>query len=222
MSFQTPGRLLFAQTKTEAAYEALRLAIEEGRIRPGQRLRIGELQQELGVSPTPIREALRLLQADGLVDHQPHRGMVVAEYDVERVEEVYRLRAVLEPMATELAVRLASDEAVAEMRLLHDRLMDAIGAGVRTDGAGLNVAWHRSIYAASDARYLQDFITRLWNALPVQAVWTSANADASATEHRAIMDAIEQRNPKRAARLMRRHISDGERRTKERLRRALD
>jgi DNA-binding GntR family transcriptional regulator len=206
-------------TKTEAAYAALRLAIEEGRLLPGDRLRIGVLERELSVSPTPIREALRLLQADGLVDHRPHRGMVVAEFPLDRVDEVYRLREVLEPMATARAVEHASDEAIAAMREINTRLLESVKSGVRADAARLNAAWHRRIYAEADSFYLQEFISRLWNALPVEAVWVSTHAPDSADEHHAIMDAIERRDATGAAELMRRHIHSGAEMNSDRLRR---
>ncbi len=72
------------KTKTELALQVLRDRIRTGELEPGQRLRLNDLTAELGMSPTPIREALRLLQADGLVDYRPHQGIVVAELSLER------------------------------------------------------------------------------------------------------------------------------------------
>ena len=107
-------------TKTEAAFRALRQAIEEGAYHPGEHLRVSRLVQELDISPTPIREALRLLQSEGLVDHHAHRGAAVAEYSPEDAVEVYRLRAMLEPLAAELAAGRATPDEVADIRRLHD------------------------------------------------------------------------------------------------------
>jgi DNA-binding GntR family transcriptional regulator len=205
-------------TKTEAAFRALRDAIEEGRLKPGEHLPVKRLMDELAMSPTPIREALRLLQAEGLVVHHAHRGVVVAEYSPESAEEVYRLRAVLEPLATELAVERATDEQIAAMRRLHDELHAALADDRRTDVAERNAAWHHAVYAASGSRYLQEFIGRLWTAIPVRAIWLTRRAAQSMRQHDRIMAAIEQRDARRARDLMREHIEVGAESTVEHLR----
>src|SRR5215210_986368 len=165
-----------SMTKTQAAFHRIRAAIEDGRLKPGDRLRATALQEELDMSPTPIREALRLLQAQGLVEHRPHHGMVVAEYPVEETEEVYRLREVLEPMAAGL------------------------------DAAELNAAWHRAVYEAAGSRYLEEFITRLWGVLPLEAIWLEIRSEVSVEEHARITAAIERRDATEAAALVNRHI----------------
>jgi DNA-binding GntR family transcriptional regulator len=205
-------------TKTEAAFRALRQAIEDGRYHPGEHLRVAQLIDELDMSPTPIREALRLLQAEGLIVHHPHRGMAVAEYSPEDAEEVYRLRALLEPMATEQTVLEASDEQIAEMRRLHDELAAALADESRTDTAELNAAWHRAVYSANGSRHLQDIISRLWQAIPMRAVWLTGRGSLSVAQHERIMSAIEHRDAAAAAACMREHIELGALSTVEHLR----
>jgi DNA-binding GntR family transcriptional regulator len=205
-------------TKTEAAFRTLRQGIEEGRYRPGEHLRVASLIEELDMSPTPIREALRLLQAEGLVTHNAHRGMAVAEYSPESAEEVYRLRKLLEPMATEDTARSASDEQIAGIRRLHDELREALHDDLRTDAAELNAAWHRAIWSASSSRYLQEFIARLWQALPIQAIWLTGRANLSFAQHERIMKAIERRDAAAAGACMREHIELGALSTVEHLR----
>jgi DNA-binding GntR family transcriptional regulator len=207
------------QTKTEAAFSALREAIESGDLPPGDRLRANQLVGQLNMSPTPIREALRLLQAEGLVEYRAHQGMVVAEYSPESVIEVYRMRALLEPLATELATQRASDEEVAEMRAAHDALLDALeGHSVGPEIANLNAVWHRSVYAPADSRLLIDFITRLWGAVPITAFWATQRSRASLDQHAAVTEAIEARAAVRAGELMREHVEDGARFALESLR----
>ncbi len=167
--------LVSSMTKTQAAFHRIRAAIEEGRLESGARLRAAALQEELGMSPTPIREALRLLQAQGLVEHRPHHGMVVAEYSAEQTEEVYRLRLVLEPMATSLAAERVGEEQLARIHRRHDTLKDAIES---VDAAELNAAWHRAVYEAAGSRYLEEFIARLWGVLPLEAVWRSDRSES--------------------------------------------
>ncbi|MGH3086834.1 MAG: GntR family transcriptional regulator [Rubrobacteraceae bacterium] len=199
--------LVGSMTKTQAAFHRIRADIEDGRLEPGERLRAAVLREDLGMSPTPIREALRLLQAQGLVEHRPHHGMVVAEYPAEQTEEVYRLRLVLEPMATELAAERASGEQLERIRRQHAALGDAVESGdARVDAAELNAAWHRAVYEAAGSRYLEEFIARLWGVLPLEAVWRTDRSGSSVEEHERITAAIERRDATQAADLMRRHI----------------
>ena len=207
-------------TKTEAAFHLLRAGIEDGRFRPGERLSLPRLLEELDMSPTPIREALRLLQAEGLVEHKPHRGVVVASYPPEKAEEIYRLRVVLEPLATQLAVERATPVRIARIRALHHELSRAVGeAESRTDAATLNAEWHRTIYGGSESRYLQEFISRLWTAIPVRAIWLTSRSGQSCRQHAAITEAIARRDAAAAAELMREHILFGAVSTTEHLRR---
>jgi DNA-binding GntR family transcriptional regulator len=205
-------------TKTEAAFRALRQAIEEGRYLPGEHLRVATLIDELGMSPTPIREALRLLQAEGLIVHHPHRGMAVAEYSPADAEDVYELRALLEPLATEQAALHATDEQIAEMRGLHEELSAALADDARTDAAELNAAWHRAVYSAGSSRHLQDIISRLWQAIPMRAIWLTGRAGISLAQHERIMLAIERRDAEAARACMREHIELGALSTVEHLR----
>jgi DNA-binding GntR family transcriptional regulator len=193
-------------TKTEAAYRTLRAAIESGQLAPRERLLIQALQSRFAMSATPIREALRMLQSDGLVDHVPHRGMVVAEFTAESTEEIYRLRAVLEPVATELAVARASDETLEEIKAAHEQLAGIDESHLALSGPSMNAAWHRAIYRAAGSRYLEEFISRLWAALPVEALWVTSRARESLAQHEAIMVAFKARNSGLAAELMRQHI----------------
>lgn len=196
-----------SMTKTQAAFHRIRGAIEEGRLKPGDRLKTAELQDELGMSPTPIREALRLLQAQGLVEHRPHHGMVVAEYPVEQTEEVYRLRLVLEPLAAGLAAERATAEQLGGIRHLLDGLREAVRAGdARVDAAELNAAWHRAVYEAAGSRHLEEFIARLWSVLPLEAIWLESRSKASVEEHERITAAIERRDAADASALVKRHI----------------
>jgi DNA-binding GntR family transcriptional regulator len=205
-------------TKTAAAFQALRSAIETGRLRPGERLRISSLIELLGMSPTPIREALRLLQAEGLVAHEPHRGMVVRLYVLEEVDELYRLRLLLEPAATERAAEHAAPAEMKQIQALHRKLKSAVSSPSATDSAQLNAAWHRAIYSACGSPYLIQFIMRLWSAMPVEAVWLSSHALDSIDEHQAVMDAIGNRDAKAAAEAMKRHIEQGQQMHAKRLR----
>src|SRR5437867_1687707 len=95
-----------------AATELIREAIVDGRLEPGQRLKEEELARELGISRTPIREALLMLQAEGLVDAVPNRGAMVRVHTPEDLDDLYQLRALLEGYAARRAALRISDERV--------------------------------------------------------------------------------------------------------------
>jgi DNA-binding GntR family transcriptional regulator len=197
-------------TKTELALQALRERIRAGQLRPGERLRVDELTHELGMSPTPIREALRLLQADRLVDYRPHHGIVVAELSADTTEEVYHLRAVLEPLAVELAVPRLTDDETEELERLHERHASAGSSQRRSAVADPNWAWHWAIYEAAGWPILKDLIRQLWEAFPWRTMWAlPGRMSLSLDEHEAVMAAIRERDAAAAAQRMREHVTSG-------------
>lgn len=201
-------------TKTEHATEVLRRRIRAGEFEPGQPLRIEVLTRELGMSSTPVREALRLLQADRLVEYHPHKGTVVAGKDTgePQLDEVYRLRMLLEPFATELAVERMTDAELAQLEQIHQTLMKAFRSPrtSRRRVGDQNVKWHWAIYAAAGMPMLSELIQRLWDAFPWRTLWAVPDSATSSTEeHEAIMAAIRDRDGASAAALMREHISRG-------------
>lgn len=195
------------QTKTDAAYREIRVAIESGELRSGDRLITNELQTMLGMSPTPIREALRLLQRDGLVQHMPHHGTVVAGLDEAMIAESRRVREVLEPLAAELAAERASDQELEQISSLHDRFSRAVEkdpAGM--DVPGLNRDWHMAVYRASHSETLIEFIERLWVAMGATRYF-SVHGPQSVAEHDAVMVALKARDVKKTGKLMRQHLT---------------
>ena len=205
-------------TKAAAAFLAIRTAIEQGRLGPGDRLRIDQLARDLQMSSTPIREALRLLQAEGLLDYEEHRGLTVRTFAADAVEEIYRLRAALEPMATRLAVERASEDEVAAITRIHRQLValaDQEVSGPR--GSQLNTEWHRCLYAASHSATLIDFIARLWSRIPVEVLWTAEHMKSSVQNHDSIMQRLDQRDALGAGRLMAEHIIGSQTRNLQRI-----
>ncbi len=177
-------------TKTEIAVQEVRERIRSGAIRRGERLVVGDLTSILDMSPTPIREALRLLQADGLVEYRPHHGIVVAEVSYALTEETYKLRASLEPMAAEMAVEKMTPARVKELERLHEALTNAVH-GRTTTISNYNRQWHTVLYEGSESPILLDFIRRLWEAFPWRTAWAMpGRAEETAEEHNAIMEAM--------------------------------
>lgn len=198
-----------AVTKTDAAYGTIRSAIESGEFLPGDRVSAQTLAESFGMSSTPIREAIRLLQSEGLIGISPHQGAVVASFARDELQEVYRLRAALEPIAAGLAAQRANNEQLAELRRIHHLLNEVAGANPGThDAVALNAQWHKVLAQASGSRLLEEFVVRLWSALPVQSLWSSSRALQSISEHQAVMDALGRGDSKRSMTLMKRHLSN--------------
>jgi DNA-binding GntR family transcriptional regulator len=198
-------------TKTEIALQVLRERIGSGDLGAGTRLRVEELANDLEMSPTPVREALRLLQADGLVDYRAHYGIVVAEPSADEVHDLFRLRSVLEPLAAELAVPRLGPEALARLEREHEEQVEAVRASRGSAIAKSNADWHWTLYEAAESPLLADFIRRLWQALPWRTMWTlPGRAELSLEQHTAMMSAIRKGDASRAAELMREHVTSGE------------
>ena len=102
------GRGRLVQNASVAATELIRQAILDGRLEPGSRLKEEELARELGISRTPVREALLMLQAEGLIETTPNRGAVVRTHDADDLIDLYQLRALLEGYAARQAPRRES------------------------------------------------------------------------------------------------------------------
>ncbi|HSP74486.1 MAG TPA: GntR family transcriptional regulator, partial [Gaiellaceae bacterium] len=100
----------------DAAADLIRQAIMDGRLRPGQRLTETGLAKDLGISRTPVREALRVLQTEGLVESTPYQGSTVRTYDVEDLDDMYQLRALLEGHAARRAAQRITRDGVEQLR----------------------------------------------------------------------------------------------------------
>jgi DNA-binding GntR family transcriptional regulator len=198
-------------TKTEIALQALRERIGSGDLAPGARLRVEELANELAMSPTPVREALRLLQADGLVDYRAHYGIVVSKPSVDEIRELFRLRSVLEPLACELAVPRLDERTLAQLDRAHEQQVEAVGANRGSAIAKSNADWHWTLYEAAGSPLLSDFIRRLWQAFPWRTMWAlPGRSELSLRQHTALMKAIRKGDARGAAELLREHVTSGE------------
>ncbi|MBN1315702.1 MAG: GntR family transcriptional regulator [Anaerolineales bacterium] len=196
-----------ALTKLETAARSLRAAIIQGDLKPGQKLNQQELAERLGMSATPIREVLRILEAEGLLTYVPYRGVFVAEVSPERVEEIAPIRVALEGLAVKMGANNLDDTDIAELEsLLED--MDAAWKNLNiAQLRRLNYRFHTVIYHASGSIMLCEMIERLWPRFATHVLqMIPGRREQSASQHREILDAIKMRNPKKASELMAEHI----------------
>lgn len=206
-SMQTSG----APTSTTRAYDDLRAAILGGELEPGERLRTAALAERFGTSRTPVREALVLLEADGLVDLEPHRGAVVRAFPADDLLDLYDVRAVLEARAAALAAERVQPAQLArldELCTLAEAQTDAGPASIDRQMAW-NEEFHRIVIEAAASPRLQAAL-RAVAGIPRgfrAAFWTDDHQRAvSLTCHREIQAALASRSVERAETAMRLHV----------------
>jgi DNA-binding GntR family transcriptional regulator len=198
------------ETKADRAVRLMREKIHSGAMVPGERISLQAIAEELEMSPTPVREALRVLQADRLVVYRPHLGVEVAQFPAAEVEEIYMLREKLEPVAVELAVPRLQGAELEHLEDLHRDLIAAVASGHGRTTGEANADWHWAIYDLSGTTYLIEFIRRLWEGFPWRTMWVVPQRSASTeAEHEAVMEAIRAGDGTVAAERLRMHIASG-------------
>ena len=190
----------------QGAYRRLLDEIRSGALAPGARLRETELADRLGISRTPVREAIRQLEADGLVAHLPRQGATIRSLDHAEVVELYEMRAVLEGTAERLAARAASDIELAELTALNTELADA-PAGPQAKE--LNRQFHRMMLESARNRFLLKSMNVLQKTLLILGPTTLADpsrAVSAVAEHAAVLAALAARDGAAAEAAMRAHV----------------
>ncbi|MGF1594272.1 MAG: GntR family transcriptional regulator [Kiloniellaceae bacterium] len=191
----------------ERAYEGLLAAIAEGRLTPGQAVRETALAAQLGISRTPIREALQRLARDGLVRLDARNGARVAELSLEAIQELYDLREILEGSAARLAALGAKANHLQRLNAILEK--EAAQLDDPAALARLNKLYHRTLCEAANNRYLTSAVATFSTTLLLLGPTTLAadrRAGESHAEHRAIVEAVAAGDGARAEALMRGHI----------------
>lgn len=190
----------------DSTYRRLLDEISRGELLPGARLRETELAERLRVSRTPVREAIRQMEADGLVVHVPRHGATIRELDYSEVMELYEMRTVLEGTAARLAARAASDIELDELSALNDELATAPDAKRAYE---LNRQFHMTLLDAAKNRYLTKSVIALQKTLMILGPSTllePARAQQAVAEHRDLLVALKNRDGGQSESLMRAHI----------------
>lgn len=189
------------------AYELLLSDIEEGRLAPGMRLRELALAERLGLSRTPVREALKRLELQGIVVHEPHHGAVVASLDYGQTAELYLMREVLEGTAARLAAQHATDVEIDVLQRMVER--DRGLAGNAPMLARSNRQFHRQVRDTARNRFLGQALEALRLSLVLLAGTTlgePGRGGAAVDEHAAIVAHVAGRDPEGAEHAAREHI----------------
>lgn len=202
-----------AESLADVAYARLRGAIAGGRFRAGDRMREADLASWLGISRTPIRDALKRLETDGMVAAAPRRGLVISQLEQQQVSELYAVRDVLEGLAGRLAAQHASTAEIGAMRDLLERQ-----ARTHDDDyaalARLNRLFHDVIYRATHNRYLINTLDGFESSLALLSGTTyvaPGRPKSALKEHGDLVNAIEAHDRTLAQEVASKHVRAAER-----------
>ncbi|MFN3292678.1 MAG: GntR family transcriptional regulator [Gemmobacter sp.] len=191
----------------QSLYRRLLDEIRTGALLPGARLRETDLAARLGASRTPVREAIRQLEADGLVTHLPRQGATLRRMDPPEVIELYEMRSVLEGTAARLAARAVTAVELAELGALNDALAAAPPGQPAQD---LNRQFHRALLDAARNRFLVKTMGALHKTLLILGPTTltdAARATDAVAEHRQVLAALAAGDAAAAEAAMRAHVT---------------
>ncbi len=194
------------ETLGSQIYRALRTAILERVYKGGERLTQEELATSFGTSRIPVRDALRMLEADGLVVADGSSYNVV-KFGPEDVIEVYAIRALLEPYAATIASENISQEQLESIAEYTCRMAESVEQGDFEEYARENMELHMTLYEAAELPRLARIIEGLWiGRPPLTPLQVPAQAERSVREHEALLTALTARDAKRVGKLVETHI----------------
>ncbi|MGH2736601.1 MAG: GntR family transcriptional regulator [Actinomycetota bacterium] len=200
--------LLRRRTTAETVAEMLRSEIQRGQLSPGTRLRQNEVAQRFGVSTTPVREALALLQAEGLVRIDPHRGALVFHPTVTDLRESYEIRGALESLAITKAIPQLTDGLIADLQKLIDRMRKERR---EMKWVEMNNEFHLRLYEASQLPRLCSIIASLRDSSSTYIHMFAAHdlpEHQADDDHQEILDACAGRDVRRARKAIATHITN--------------
>jgi DNA-binding GntR family transcriptional regulator len=195
--------------------ERMRAAILEGHYKPGEWLRQERLAQDFGVSQMPVREALKELAAEGLIEHVPYRGARVIVFSVDDIIDLYSHRAFLESRAASIAAGIITSEEISALENLQAEMERNSAPEDVQKYRELNRGFHQYIYQASRREYLIRTLNQMWATFPTMLIANFAETSVQplperdavdAGEHRAIVSALKAHAPAAAEQAMRNHI----------------
>ncbi len=209
------GEFLPHRQLQSVVLEKIRTAILEGEFKPGEWLRQKRIAEDLGVSQMPVREALKELAAEGLVEHVPYRGVRVIEISPEDVADLYAQRACLEARAAYAAATIITAEEMEQLHSIQDQMRASLGPDQLAEYRELNRRFHQAVYSASRRGYLVRTLNQIWSTFP-SMLWSDFSQtegqslpdrdDTDLHEHEAILAALAARDPEQAEAAVRWHI----------------
>jgi len=205
-------------SRSDHVYRQLRNAIREGRFKSGDRVMEIEVADWLKVSRTPVRDAIRRLESEGMLQHEPRHGLVVARLDRQAVMELYFMRETLEGTAARLCARHASDMDILDLAELVEREREVQGDAEAV--ARHNRRFHEAIHRGAHNRYLEKSLAAVNDSMWLlgrSLMLLPHRAQQALTEHARIVEAIRNREPDAAEDAARQHVRAAQRERLKRL-----
>lgn len=213
-----PRRGMRREQLSDEVAAHLRAEIMTGALRPGQFIRLDETAATLGVSITPVREALRTLRGEGMVQLEPHRGHVVVPMTRTDVEDIFWLQATIARELAATTVARITDEQIDDLERLNNELEAAVGRSEPDEISAAEFAFHRAFNHASGRIKLAWFLLHVARYLPALIYSTDPGWGQDAvTSHRMLIKALRRRDARRVMELNGAQFTDGARRLIARL-----
>lgn len=198
------------RTKEEQVADYLREGIISGAYPRGSRLKQAEIAKELNLSITPVREALKILEAEGYVSGGSYKGVQVVPFDPSASNEILQLRLMLESKLVDAALQNMTSEDMAELRKLAASFEASFKQGDRPAARGFNYRFHRKLYDLAKLPQTLHFVQILWARYPFDLINSSMNRGEDAVkEHDEILAALAVKDSVAAIIAMRKHIESG-------------
>lgn len=198
----------------EAVYQTLRKAILTNQFQPGERLMEMKLASQLGVSRTPVREAIHLLENESLVKVEPHRGVMVAGITWKQLRDVLEVRSMLEELAVRLACYRAKEADFGRLKAAAEDFAIAVQRRADvTELAEKDVAFHDVIYQMTENDKLMEMVANLWQQIyryRIECLKDEKRGESLVQEHQELVKALCARDVEEAIRMARLHISNQE------------
>jgi DNA-binding GntR family transcriptional regulator len=198
-----------AKTLRELSLEKMRSAILQGHFKPGERLVERSLCEQLDVSRSIVREVLRHLETEGLVESIAHHGPVVATLSADRAAQVYEVRALLEGRAARLCVERASDADLQRLRKLNASIQEAFRAGDFQQVVVRTTDFYEALFAAAGLQLAWEIVQSLnarINRLRMMTISSPGRQKEAAAEMEQIVDALQRRDPQAAQEAAEAHV----------------
>ncbi|MDN5346487.1 MAG: hypothetical protein PWP65_51 [Clostridia bacterium] len=209
------------QPLREIVFEALRDAIINGQLKAGERLMEVQLAEELGVSRTPVREAIRKLELEGFVVMVPRKGAYVADFSTKDIADLFEIRSALEALAASLACERITSEELEELERLLVRIAECADNNDLNSLVEADTRFHDVLYRASRNERLAQIISNLREQiqrLRTVSLATPGRMREMLEEHKKLVEAIAERNIELAQKLAQEHIENAENRMLEAIR----
>ncbi|QDY71382.1 GntR family transcriptional regulator [Qingshengfaniella alkalisoli] len=195
------------QTKEEYVADFLREGIISGQFPRGSKLKQAQIAEMIGTSITPVREAIKLLEAEGFILGTSHRGAIVAPFDINATEEITDLRITLECKLGVKALSRLTSQDIEELRSLQDQIEAAAARNDKEAVRTINYRFHELIYIAAELPQTLRFVRALWARYPFDLINRLDNRiDRASQEHRDMLNAVISRDETAFLQALRSHI----------------